>query len=361
MNIFNIKYFLSKMKKAVFLTLALAISQLLPAQNFSSLSSLKSGTERVGFRTFRLKTKSGEDILVSLWYPAESGGKQMTLRDYVVSSSMDEHAPDTVALNKFKSILELPFLFHLDPIPVDVYNNALSISAHAWRNAPIQKKRFPLIVGFGAEGYIVSNEFFASHGYCVATIRINNEDVKDEHLYYVKPTAVLGEFLDYMCKKPFIDTAHIAAMGHGWGIQAPFYLSMKSSKIKQLINLDGGVFVPRSKTTLSPDYVPSQLRIPMLQITTVSTRQEEDLNQLNALTNRIYRINISSDSVLHHDFTTYGRVVGEVLGKRPSMPLIDSTFNEVHRLILYFLKNNKIDSSAINNKLVNFSSSAVVR
>ena len=102
-----------------------------------------------------------------------------------------------------------------------------------------------------------------------------------------------------------------------------------------------------------PDYSPLQLKIPMLHITTVPTRKYEDAAQFNALTNRIYRINILSDSVFHHDFTTYGRVAG-ALGKRPSMLLIDSTFNEVHRLILYFLENKNIDYSLVNKQLMNF-------
>jgi len=331
------------------------IGRLVPAQNFSSLSDLKPGKEKVGFKNFHLTTKNGDDILVNLWYPANAGGKQMTLGDYIVASPLDEHAPDTAALNEFKHIMELPFLFHLAPVPIDVYDRVLSIYTHAYRNATMQKKRFPLIIAFAsADDYIVSYEFLASHGFCVASIRTKDEDVTDEHLYYVKPTAMLGELLNYMCQQPFIDTGHIAAIGHGWGIQAPFYLSMKSDKIKQLINLDGAVFGPRSKTTLSPDYAPSHLTIPMLHITSVSTRKDEDPNQFKVLTNPRYRINIASDSVWHHDFTTFGRVAGEVLGKRPSMPLIDSTFNEVHRLVLYFLENKRIDSSVVNKQWVSF-------
>jgi hypothetical protein len=87
-------------------------------------------------------------------------------------------------------------------------------------------------------------------------------------------------------------------------------------------------------------------------ITTVSTRNEDDPQQVYALSNPIYRINILSDSVSHHDFSTYGRVVRNILNARPSIDLINKTYNEVHRLILYFLQKGKIDPSSVDTALV---------
>jgi hypothetical protein len=327
----------------------------LPAQMHSAWPTTNFGMHKVGFTNVHGKTKSGEAMLISIWYPAEGGGHRMTLRDYISASAVDKNEPDSIGLKEFKRVLELPFLFHLSPIAADEYEEALSTVTNTYRDAEMVKKKFPLVITFCApQNYITSFEILASNGFCVASVSDKEKDETNDSLYYVKPTMVFSEFLDYMWQQPFVDTSRVSAMGHGWGIQAPFYLAMKTTRIRQLINLDGAVFGPRSKTYLSPDYHPSQLTIPMLHITTVSTRHDEDPQQFAVLNNPRYRINILSDSVSHHDFSTYGRVVGNILNKRPSIVLINKTYDEVHKLILCFLQKGRIDPSLINAELVEF-------
>jgi hypothetical protein len=344
-----------KKKKILFLVATFLLCKFLLAQTSSAWPTTNFGPYKVGFKNMHEKTKSGKDILVSIWYPAGAGGHRMNLQDYIVTSHVEKNEPDSIAVNEFKRVLELPFLFHLPPIATGEYQEALSTVTNTYRDAGMLEKKFPLVIAFcPPQNYITTFEILASNGFCVASMTDKEKDETNDSLYYVKPTAVFAEFLDYMLQQPFVDTDCISAMGHGWGIQAPFYLSMKTSKIRLLINLDGAVFGPRSKTYLSPDYRPSQLTIPMLHITSVSTRNDEDPQQFSILGNPRCRINILSDSVSHHDFSTYGRVVGNILNKRPCIDMINKTYNEVHKLILYFLRNGKIDSSIVNKELVEF-------
>lgn len=323
------------------------------SQNAVTWSTTNFGIHKVGFTNFKKITTEDDTMLINIWYPATTGGTRMTLKDYIIASSRDNNSPDSLALNDFKRVLELPFLFHLPAIPQNDYNKVLSSLTNTYRNAQMMQQKFPLVIAFcEPQNYITTFEFLASHGYCIASVTCNLQDETNDSLYYVKPTKILGEFLNYMQQQSFTDTAHIAAIGHGWGIEAPFYLAMKTHAIKLLINLDGAVFGFRSKSNLSSDYHAAMLTIPMLHITSVDTRLGEDAQQFAVLTNPRYRINILSDSVSHHDFSTYGRVAGELLQKRPSIQLIDDTYNEVHKLILYFLQQGTIDASVIDARLV---------
>jgi len=54
----------------------------------------------------------------------------------------------------------------------------------------------------------------------------------------------------------------------------------------------------------------------MLHIITQSQAKEDDRSEFNVLSNPRYRVIINSDSVRHHDFTVWGRVVANGLHKR---------------------------------------------
>ncbi|MEJ0029476.1 MAG: hypothetical protein WDO15_03530 [Bacteroidota bacterium] len=77
--------------------------------------------------------------------------------------------------------------------------------------------------------------------------------------------------LNYVSKFKNVDQDKLMALGFGGGIQSAFYLTMKSDKIKALVNLEGGVFSHDQKQKKSPDYNPSMMRTPMLHIVTVRT------------------------------------------------------------------------------------------
>ncbi len=280
----------------------------------------------------------------------------MTLRDYIIESKETPTVPDTTALNDCKHVLELPFLYHLDPIADTDFEKAIGAPFSAFKNAPVQKGKFPLIIAYCLpESYPETFEYLTSHGFVVACVTGHLKDAANDTLLYVQATDILGQLIDIMAKQPYVDTSLIAGIGHGWGIQPPFHLAMRTRTIKMLVNMDGGVFGPRSKTTLSPDYNPSQLKIPMLHLVTQSTNAEDDAGQFNALSNPLYKLLVNSPAVSHHDFSIYGRIVDNGLHKRGgAAPPVEEVYAIAHKLILYFLLHGKLETIVVPPALFKF-------
>lgn len=273
----------------------------------------------------------------------------MSLRDYITESRETPATPDSTALRAFKEIIELPFLYHLPKIPAADFNKAIDVPFSAFKNATVKKGKFPLVVMFSQpQSYPETFEFFASHGFVAACVSTRLEQPPNDTLIYVHATDILGQLVNIMAKQPYVDALKIAAIGHGWGIEAPFYLAMRTPAIKLIVNMDGGVFGPRSKPTLSPDYAPSKLTIPMLHLVTQSTNAEDDVAQFNALSNPVYKLLVTSPAVAHHDFTMYGRVVDLGLGKRgDAAPLAEEAFAAAHNVILYFLQHGQLQAGIV--------------
>jgi hypothetical protein len=280
----------------------------------------------------------------------------MRLKDYITESRETSGTPDSAVLQDFKKIIELPFLYNLPKIPQADFEKAIEVPFFGSKNAPAKKGKFPLVLMFcQPQSYPETCEFLAGNGFIVACVMARLGQPPNDTLLYVHATDILGQLADMMCKQPNVDASRIAAIGHGWGIQAPFYLAMRTQALKLIVNLDGGVFSPRSKTTLSPDYAPSKLTIPMLHIVTQSANEEDDAAQFNALKNPLYKLLINSPAVAHHDFTEYGRVVDLGLGKRGSdAPAAEDAFENVHKLILYFLQHGKLDDNVVPAGLFTF-------
>ena len=287
----------------------------------------------------------------------------MTLKDYIVTRALAKDVADTACIREFKKVLELPFLYHLDKVPDDQYVKVLAMPLRAGKNAAAVSKKFPLVIASASpDNYAVTFEYLASNGFVVASITAKDEQAPNDTLLWPKPTDRLAYLLKYMIGQPNVDTTRVAAFGHGGGIQPAFYLAMRTDKVKLLINLDGGVFGDRSKTTLSPDYRPSMLKIPMLHIITRSQEKEDNPLQWKVLSNPRYRLVIRSDEVLHHDFTMWGITVARVLHKRGApTKIVEEVYSNVHSVMIYFLKQKKLDASAINSSLFNYSIAGVTR
>ena len=340
--------------RILILGLSLLSRGVLAQKDFTN--ALEPGPASVGFKTIRTITATGDSLLISLWYPADKADRAMTLREYILFGFLNPAMQDTAKLNYYKRILELPFLYHLPETSPAVYRRSINITYRAGRNSPTKKGRFPLVVAMAEPfNFPETFEFFASHGFVVAGVTYHYNDEQPDSLLYVKPTRILEALIGYMSRQPYIDSTRIAAFGFGGGIQPPFYLAMKNKCIKLLLNLDGAVFGPRSKTNLSIDYNPSRLRIPMLHITTRYTRNQDDSSQFFALSNPRYCVNILSDSVWHHDFTSWGRVADLGLHQRgTASPLIEKVYARIHDLMLDFLQHGKTDPHAMDTALFAF-------
>jgi hypothetical protein len=341
------------MKQYVLMMVAACMLYALAAQTTKPWVHLPQGPNAVGFTTMQVKGRQGDNLSIAVWYPANKGGKKMSLKDYIIEGRETPAASDTESLSQYKQVLELPFLFHLDKIPQGEFERAIATPFFAYKNAPVQKGKFPLVITYTSpESYPETFEYFASHGFVVACVAAHLPDITNDTLIYVHATDILEEFMLLMKQQPYVDTTRIAAFGHGWSIQPSFFLAMRTPAVKLLVNLDGAVFGPRSKTTFSPDYRPAALKIPMLHIISGETVQQEDINQFNILTNPRYRVMVN-DSVSHHDFGEFGRVVDVGLNKRGiAAPLVEKVYAGVHEMMVSFLIHGKPDTLNIDKTLL---------
>jgi hypothetical protein len=306
----------------------------------------------IGFTTIRKTDNNGNHLLISIWYPAVDAGSRMSLRDYLLAGKITSDIKDETVLDGFRNVLERLFPGPLGPLPDSSFKRLLSTTYKSAWNASQAKGKFPLLLAVAKpDSYIETFESLSAHGFVVAAITTIWKDEPNDTLLYMNATHVLEDLLHFMKQQSYIDTGHIAAFGHGGGIQPAFYLAMRDPAIKLLINLDGGVFGPRSKTILSPDYKPWALKIPFLHIITQSEKKEDDPAQFNALSNLRYRLIIKSESVVHHDFTTWGRVAVNQLGRRDSSAaLVNNIFLNINNYIIAFLKDGQIKKSLIPQK-----------
>lgn len=305
-------------------------------------SNLEQGKYSCGFKTLRIIGSNQNPLLVSLWYPAEKGNQRISLAGLITAGRVTEDIADTTLIREFKNVVMR--IYDMESVPEPLFSRAISATINTYHNAAMIKGRFPLIIASSQPAsYFASFEYFASHGYVVASVQARFSTPPDTTDPMHRYTDALNELLDYMYDKPYIDNTNITAFGHGGGIQSAMFLSMRTRKIKRVINLDGGFFGPRSETTRSKDYRPEQFTDPMLHIITVSQQKEDDPMQFRAIRSPLTRVRIKSDSIQHHDFTVIGKVAGIGLGIRSPMELIDGVFKAVNEIMLRFLSGQQIE------------------
>jgi len=152
-------------------------------------SSDKVDSSNIGFKTIRKYETNGDPLLISIWYPAEKGTTRMNLRDYITANKLTTDIPDTNAIANFKSILELPFLYHLDKIPDADFEKIIAMPFNACKNAPMKKGKFPLLIATAtSDSYAEIFEFLARHNFIIASITTKWKDEKNDSLLYVQAT-----------------------------------------------------------------------------------------------------------------------------------------------------------------------------
>lgn len=313
---------------------------------------LKHGVYQVGFKLVqeRDQSRNGRPMVVSLWYPAKASAsaQPVLFKDYlsagIITPSLSQptNAQKESAYEEFRTLLEKPFLFGGAPVAKEDFNKVLELPSAAKWNAAEADGTFPcVLISTEPESLSVTAEFLASNGFVVAAINAPYGNVQPpDSLLWVEPTADILWLANYTKKLKNIDQSKLACLGFGGGIQSSFFLTMKMEGIKALVNLEGGVFGPRSLTDKSVEYHPEKMRTPMLHIVASFQRNEDDVKQQRALVNtKIYRAYIQHDGLRHHDFSMFGRVFNKGLKMRGSLgDIADQTYVAAHGMILVFLK-----------------------
>lgn len=309
-------------------------------------SNLPPGKYSVGFKTIRLVDNNQNPLLISLWYPAEKGNHPLSLQDLITAAGISAEVPGAALMTDFKNVLKR--IYDIDSLQEPLFSTTLSNLTNTYHNSKRRTGRFPLIIGASEPApYFTSFEYFASNGFVVAAVHMQfNTPAPNPGDPMRRYTDVLGELLNYMYDQPYIQPSDITAFGHGGGIQSAMFLSMRTPKIKRVINLDGGFFGPRSGTTAASDYHPDKFKVPLLHIITVQQQLQDDQVQFKAITSPVTRVSIQSDSIQHHDFTVWGKVLGLGLKKRYPMQLINEVFKETHKIMLKFLSGKEVKNGS---------------
>lgn len=301
------------------------------------------GNFTVGFKSIQTKAKNNDPTTIGIWYPSTGSKSMMSLRDYVLADARDKSSSDEQRLTEFKGIAERIYNVSLSN---DQIANGFVTKGLASRDAKIKPGKFPLIIASGAPAYY--HEIFeslASHGFVIASTTTNFSTPSpdpDSPDHYTRYTDALRDLKEYMSKQPYVDTTNITAFGHGGGIQAGMYLAMRSKSVKRVINLDGGFFGPRSKTTNSRDYNPVRFNTPLLHIITASQNAEDDAQQFSAIKTPITKVTVTSKAVRHHDFTSWKKLT-EFSRIEDERKIVDQTLNALTALMLQFLNGKPIE------------------
>jgi len=311
---------------------------------------LAPGQYSVGFKVIRERdhARNARPMQVSLWYPSASptAGEQVLFKDYLAagiinqSFSQPSENEKTLAYDDFHKTLERPFIYG-SKIPDAAYYHVLDLPTAAKWSIPEADRKFPAVVmSSEPESLSVTAEYLASNGFVVAAVNAPYGGIQPpDSLLWVQPTEDIVWLVSYIAKLKNVDNTKITALGFGGGIQSPFYLAMKTDQIKALVNLEGGVFGPRSLTDKSVDYDPTKMKTPMLHIVTRAQQSEDDVRQQQALVNaKLYRAMIQSEGLRHHDFSIFGRVLNKGLRMRGDLSdIADQTYVNAHKMILEFL------------------------
>lgn len=301
------------------------------------------GKYAVGFDTLRMTARDGNTLLISLWYPARTATTQMKLRDYLVTAhSVMGTTPDSMIENFKNSLVSL---YTFTTFPDEEFYKLLATTTKASAYAKRLDGKFGLIIAQAQpSSYLQTFEYFASHGFVVAGVMWNYKTTPQKNadsLLYKLQTDYLQDVLNYMIAQPFVNPAMVTAFGHGGGIQPAVYLAMRTPQIQKIINLDGGFFGARSKSTLSTDYVAEKLQGPMLHVITSSQAIEDDLQQKSLLKNPITQIKLVSDKIKHHDFTLWGKFAAELV-PRADKGALNRASQGIHKKMLSFLTKSTI-------------------
>jgi hypothetical protein len=105
-------------------------------------------------------------------------------------------------------------------------------------------------------------------------------DPPDSRLYY-RTTRDLLWVLDHFPPQlqQFVDLNRIGSLGFAGGIMPSFYLTMITSRVKALVNIDGHIFQPVALTSKSVDFHPEKMNTPILHIVTVGTHKNESQDE----------------------------------------------------------------------------------
>jgi dienelactone hydrolase len=248
-----------------------------PAGTPAIWAGLHAGTHGVGVaRVVR------DDLEVTYWYPALSGGRAMRLKD--LSAKPDVFVDGLIA----------------DKMPPGLARAYGESPLFARLDAPRAAGRFPLVLvgqgnGQAAPDQAVLAEFLASHGFVVATtpsptLRSPMKSADDVGPFAQRQAEELSRAASLLGDLGGVDVARMGVVGHSFGARAALLVAMHEPRLRAGVSLDGGIGTAQG--------VDSFRRAPWFDA--------------NRVTPPILHIYETSDSFMSPDFTLLRQLRGPV-------------------------------------------------
>jgi hypothetical protein len=319
---------------------ALALPRPALAQRPPMLGNIEAGPHAVGFRTMNvtdLSRMSGpkqadekakpEDrarkLVLHVWYPATAAdGPAMTVGDYLRSSDGIGQPSGSFAAEHRQTF---PRVFGFPPSDEE-WTKYAALMLTARRDAPPATGRFPLLVGtLRPVSVVAMSEYLASHGYVVAFVQSPRDQIDAEGL--VLEALVLGQHVRDMevaiasMREPFVHPVQLGALGISGAGLAQLVLTMRSTDIDAISQLETGYFAPIGASSYQEvtAYDPSVLRAPFFYAHSETLGRTADLQMAEIDKMRYaprYLLYLGETRMNHMDFGTEGIAVLTTMTRR---------------------------------------------
>lgn len=327
--------------------------------------NLQPGKHIVGFKTIKLRDslRNNRPMVVCTWYPAKSTTQKMSFKDYLYTGILNKGFTDPLPEEKIKfakefreTIISLEFS-GVNESSMQNFESVLDMPMMAEKNAPMAAGKFPtVLMSSEPESLAVTAEWLASQGFVVMAIHTPyNMVMPPDSLIWDAATRDMVWLTAYSRMIGSVHQTKMAALGFGGGIIPAFLLTMKTTQLKALVNLEGAVFQPFSQVTRSVDYHAEKMNTPMLHIISAGTKRNESEAEIKAINTPLHRLLVVNNRITHQDFSIFGRIVNQGLSLRNDIAAdAETTYVAAHQLILEFLNSYLLnDQPKFNNRSMN--------
>jgi dienelactone hydrolase len=212
-------------------------------------------------------------IQAIVWYPAVSGGKPVTYRDY-----LDTIATEADFTRSAAEIKRMTDTLVNDNAGTrrEAVSRDIASPMHAVRDARAESGKYPVVIY--APSYssdptenVDLCEYLASHGYIVLSspsMGLHTPAMTIDHEGVEAQAADISYLIAYAASLPQADTGRVGAIGWSWGGLANVVAAAKDARIRALVSLDGSIryfarFVDGGAEALK--YVtPARVAVPMM-------------------------------------------------------------------------------------------------
>lgn len=328
----------------------------------SPIDGLKFGKYSVGFHVQEHfdHSRRSRSIEIYTWYPAyiKSTDRQTTISDY-----LKDHFKKKGSKKDWEAILNKK---------TNSFIEAININGS-----------FPIVIlGQGyhfesAASLVILAEYIASYGYIVSTCNLKGTKQQSVNLDLADLETQIKD-MEFVLSKALENNQTIVSVGvigFDLGGLSSALLSMKNTKIKCMVSLDGGLIFRHNLNYIkqSQYYNPRQLKIPVFQITRTTLGNNrmginEDFSLFkNSVFSKKYLLRF--ENIKHQEFTSFNLMGIENYGSDKISiyegevhDAIPDLHNYVLRFMDAFLKNDRLSLAYLNKPISshNFSSKATL-